>query len=184
MNQSKAKRSPRAAQPAAVATTQAQKRAAVILEVLGGIRSAQEAAAALAISANHYYILERQALAALVAACELQPRGKQPDPAKELEALRQELAQARQECQRQAALVRATQRAIGLPPVPAPAEKQKGTSGSKSGRRRRRLTSVRALRAARALQKSVAEEPPPVVEQMAGVSDRVESSLAEEGAHT
>jgi hypothetical protein len=153
----------------------------VILEVLGGLRSAQQAAAVLEISVNHYYILERNSLAALVAACEPQPRGKQPDPGKQLEALREELAQSRQECQRQAALVRATQRAIGLPPSAAPAEKPKGTAGGKPGKRRRRSASVRALRAARSLQKAVAAEPPPVVEQ-AG-SAEVESSPVEEGAH-
>ena len=49
--------------------SEAQRRGAVILEVLAGVRSASQGAAALGISVNHYYLLERQALHGLAAAC-------------------------------------------------------------------------------------------------------------------
>ena len=52
--------------PAASGT--AERRAAVILEVLAGVRTVAEAAQVLGICANHYYLLERKALAGLVAA--------------------------------------------------------------------------------------------------------------------
>ncbi len=149
------------------ASSEARRRAAVILEVLAGVRSATEGAAALNISVNHYYLLERQALAGLVAACEPRPKGKQPDPRRQLEALEQALLRSQRECQRQAALVRATQRAVGLPATPAPEvtsptarrnRQRKPTKGGKA-RGRRRATSVRALRMSRALaEKALADE--------------------------
>lgn len=151
------------------ASAEAQRRAAVILEVLAGVRSATEGAAVLTISVNHYYLLERQALAGLVAGCEPRPKGKQPDPRRQLEALEQALARSQRECQRQAALVRATQRAVGLPATPAPEvtpatarrDRQRSpTKAGKSGARRRRTAAVRALRMSRALaEKALAGEP-------------------------
>lgn len=134
-------------------TSTAQKRAALMLEVLAGLRSAPQAAAALQISVNHYYLLERQALQGLVAACEPRPKGQRTDPQRQVHALEQALARSRQECQRQAALVRATQRAMGLPAVPSPEPatgKSRRSPDGKSGSRKRAST-VRALRLARRL---------------------------------
>jgi hypothetical protein len=149
------------------ASSEARRRAAVILEVLAGVRSATEGAEALKISVNHYYLLERQALAGLVAGCEPRPKGKQPDPRRQLEALEQALLRSQRECQRQAALVRATQRAVGLPATPPPEvtsstarrnRKRKPTKGGKASTRRR-AASVRALRMSRVLaEKALADE--------------------------
>lgn len=153
---------------AASVPTEAQRRAAVILEVLAGIRTAQEAAGLLKISSNHYYILERKALAGLVAACQAAPhRGRATDPARQLKKLQQEVERLRRECQRQAALVRATQRAVGLPAVVSdgdgkPRRKRAGKQAGIPARRRRQ---PRGLRAARALQKSIAAREQPAVQQ-------------------
>jgi hypothetical protein len=137
-------------------SAQASVRAAAILEVLAGERTPQQAAAVLAMSLPNFYIVERKALQGLVKACEPQPKGKRPPasgPERKLEALESELARCKRECQRHEALVRATQRAVGLPAPPAPAAKDK--PGDKAGlRRRRRRPVVRALRHARTLRQN------------------------------
>jgi transposase InsO family protein len=138
---------------------EAHRRAAVILEVLAGVRTAPEGAAALKISVNYYYVMERQALRGLVAGCEPRPKGQRPNHERQLAALRQALERSQRACQRQAALVRVTQRAVGLPATPTPPvdhQPPRGRKG-KTGPRRRRATAVRALRLARTLaEKSVA----------------------------
>jgi hypothetical protein len=129
----------------------ASQRAALILEVLAGERTPQQAAAALSVSLPYFYLLERKALQGLLQACEPQPKGPPaPSAERKLAALEAELARCRRECQRQAALVRATQRAIGLPALPPSDATKSGKSGSdKTGaRRRRRRPTTRALRAA------------------------------------
>lgn len=141
-------------------SAEANRRAAVILEVLAGVRLPSEAAQALGVSVTHYYLLERKAMEGLLSACEPQPKGRGlPSAEKQLARLERELEQCRRESQRQAALVRATQRAVGLPAVASatPVAKSAGTKkeGSSAGkRRRRRRPTVRALRAAEALEKN------------------------------
>lgn len=146
----------------------ARLRAAVILEVLAGQRTAGEGAEALGLSVNHYYLLERRALAGLLEACRPRPRGPRPEQALERKAaaLERELQRALHECRRQAALVRATQRALGLPaaaPEPAGDKKAAKTKGrgsrGKKPRKRKRQPSVRALRAAEALREEEAAAP-------------------------
>jgi hypothetical protein len=141
-------------------STEANRRAAVILEVLAGERLPSEAAALLGVSVTHYYILERKALEGLLAACERKPKGP-PAPTAEQRATRlaRELEQCRRECQRQAALVRTMQRTLGLPAgisAPAAAKDLRGKNTSKANakKRRARRPAVRALRAAAALEKN------------------------------
>lgn len=136
------------------ATTPAQQRAAVILEVLAGEHTAVEAARLLGITAMHYYLLERRALEGLVAACEPRPKGPSgPTPEQEASRLRRELERSRRECLRHAALVRATQRALGVPHKTATVAKESPERAAGKGRRRRRTT-VRALRAAQSLRRN------------------------------
>ena len=173
---------------AAPPTSEAQRRAAVILEVLAGLRSAPQAAAALKISVNHYYLLERQALQGLVAACEPRPKGQRVDQQRQLRALERALERSQRDCQRQAALVRATQRAVGLPATASPAETTpgKGRRG-KPGKSapRRRATSIRALRMARRLsQKSLAQDEAAAVQPIAGGGDSLLSAEQEHGDDT
>ena len=165
-------------------TSEAQRRAAVMLEVLAGLRSAPQAAAALKISVNHYYLLERQALQGLVAACEPRPTGQRVDPQRQLRALEQALERSRRECQRQAALVRATQRAVGLPATPPPehaAGKPRRGKNRKSAPRRR-TTAIRALRMAHRLsQESLAQDEAAAVQPIAGGGDSPLSFQQEHG---
>ena len=141
-------------------SVETNRRAAVILEVLAGLRLPSEAAQALDISVTHYYVLERKALEGLLAACEPQPKGPPgPSAEQQVERLTRELEQCQRECQRQAALVRATQRAVGLPAAASQEAPKKGSSRRKGGnsggkRRRRRRPTVRALRATAALAKN------------------------------
>jgi hypothetical protein len=127
----------------------AKQRAAAILEVLAGGRTPTQAAQALGVSLGRYYLLEDKALAALVAACELQPRGQRPDGARRLARLERECQRWQREAARQQALVRAAQRTIGLTAPPPPAPKDKG-------KKRRRRPVVRALAAVQRLRQ---EEP-------------------------
>lgn len=132
----------------------ANRRAAAILEVLGGVRTPSEAAAALNISVTHYYLLERKALRGLVVACEMPPKGTRvPGVEQQLAALQRQLQKCHAQCLRQTALVRATQRAIGLAPIP-PVDVGKGKGTAHGNRKRRQRPTVRALRAAGTLQKN------------------------------
>jgi len=139
------------------APSSAQRRAAAILEVLAGEQSAAEAARALGVSPMHYYLLERRALEALVAACVPRPKGPPgPRPEQELVRLRRQLQRSQRECQRQTALVRATQRALGFS-VAAREKPQKSKAKPQSDgpqRPRRRRATVRALRAAQSLRQN------------------------------
>jgi len=136
------------------AGTEAKRAAAVILEVLAGVRTPAAAAAALAIRLPRYYLLEQRAVQGLVWACERRPRGRVISTDRRLARLERELAVARRELGRQQALARTTQRAVGLVATSSPAStatsKVKGASGGP--KRRQRKPSVRALRAARLLQ--------------------------------
>ena len=139
------------------APTSAQRRAAAILEVLAGEQTAAQAARALGISSRHYSLLERRALQGLVAACVPRPKGPAAvRPEQELVRLRRELERSQRQCQRQTALVRATQRALGFPAMaPSKPPKAKDKPEAAGGKRsRRRQATVRALRAAQCLREN------------------------------
>lgn len=145
------------------ASREAQRCAAAILEVLAGVRTPTDAAAALGVSLPRYYLWEQRALAGLVSACEPRPVGKGPSLQHRIASLEKEIARLRQECARQQALVRAAQRTIGLGPPPPPKSaiksggKAPATSAAKAKRKRRPV--ARALKAAAALKAaSVAEK--------------------------
>ena len=144
-------------------TSQANKLAAVVLDVLAGVRLPAEAAQQGGISLPSYYHLEQRVLDAIVRACEPRPRGKVRSPQRQVEHLQRQVKRLEQECARQQALVRAAHRTIGLlPPAAKPAAKSaEKTDGAK--RKRSRRPTVRALKAARLLRESapVNEEPTP-----------------------
>jgi hypothetical protein len=127
----------------------AQRQAAVILEVLAGARTPTQAAAALNVSVPRYYQMETRALRGLVEACEAKPRGRAPSADKELASLRREQERLQRELTRQQSLVRVTQRHIGLASPASPAKSAAGGPGKK----RRRRAVVRALTAAKQLEK-------------------------------
>jgi hypothetical protein len=132
------------------ASSEAKRRAAAILEVLGGLRLPGDAAAALGVSLPRYYLLEQQALGGLLAACEPRVQGRVVTAERRVVCLEKEVARLRQECGRHQALVRAAQRTVGLPPPARPKPPEKGKAGAGKKSRRRRPT-VRALRAAQDL---------------------------------
>lgn len=126
----------------------AKKMAAIILEVLSGLRSPTEGSEALGISAMRYYVMERRALEGMVLALEPRPKGKRQRPEERLNRLEREKRRVERELGRMQALVRASQRTMGLPPPPS-REKKKGQP-------KRRRPSVRALKVVTLLQ---AEQP-------------------------
>jgi hypothetical protein len=127
--------------PQEIPSREARQRAAAVLEVLAGARTPTDAAAALGMSQQRYYLLEDKALAGLLRACEKEPRGPRTDTARRCQQLERECERRRGECIRLQSLVRAAQRGIGLPaPPPAPAK----SAGKKQ---RKRKPTVRALHA-------------------------------------
>jgi hypothetical protein len=149
------------------ASAEARRTAAVILEVLAGVRTPLGAAAALSIRPQRYYVLEARAVQGLVAACAPRTRGRTPSPNQRLTQSERELAAARRELGRQQALLRTLQRTLG--PVPAASAGKAAAEGTAARRRQRRPTS-RGLGAARVLRQEVppGETTPPAVEPAAG----------------
>jgi hypothetical protein len=135
--------------PPAATPSEAQRLAATILEVLAGVYAPTQAAEALAISLPRYYQLEARALEGLVAALAPRPKGKQPSLENRVKVLEKELAAAHRQCARQEALVRVTQRTLGLS-IAAPAKS--ATSARDANGRKKRRPTVRALKAARVLE--------------------------------
>lgn len=139
----------------AEATSDARKRASIILEVLAGVRTTVDAAEALKVTLQRYYLLEQRAVEAVVLSCEPRPRGPRVQIAKELERSREEAQRLERENARLQALLRTTERAIGVTaprrpqPPPVHTSADGGAAPSKRGRRRKPV--VRALVAARAL---------------------------------
>lgn len=134
-------------------TPEARRQAAVILEVLAGVLRPAEAAQVLSTSLPRYYLLERRALTALLAACEPLPRGPRVDLARQLAALERENRRLRRECDRQQALVRVAERTLGLtrPSLPKAAKGKAGPGANGQPRRRQRRPTVRALKMVQAL---------------------------------
>jgi hypothetical protein len=135
----------------AAAGREAKRLAAAILEVLAGTRTPGDAATALGVSLPRYYQVESRALAGLLAACEPRPKGRVRSSQHEIEALRRQQERLQRELSRQQALVRATQRTVGLA-SPAPA-----ATGKSNANKRRRRPVARALSVAGRLQANQAD---------------------------
>lgn len=143
-----------ASSPAAT-LSEAQRLAATILECLAGVRGPPSAAELLGISLPRYYQLEARALDGLVAALAPRPKGKQPSLENRVKTLEKELETALRAAARQEALVRVTQRSLGLAPlVKTPAQQP-----SSNGKRRKRRPVARAMRAARTLRAKAESQP-------------------------
>lgn len=144
-------RKPRGSHGVQGGSSEANRLAVAILEVLAGVLSPTAAAQALGISLPRYYQLETRALEGLVAACQLKPKGKQPSLERKVEALEQQLERAHRECARHLALARVAQRSVGLGKLPADGK----TSQHNGTARKKRRPAVRALKAAQALRKNI-----------------------------
>lgn len=141
-------RAPRGARTMRGGTSEANRLTVVLLEVLAGLRTPADAAAALGISVPRYYQLETRALEGMVQALEPRPKGKQPSLEGRVAQLEKELDRARRESARQQALVRVAQRSLGLKPPGLPGGQT--SAKDRTGRRKRKPT-VRALKAAAVL---------------------------------
>ena len=108
----------------------AKRNAAVVLEVLAGLRSPTEASTALGVSAMRYYVLERRALEGMVQALGPRPKGKRRRPEAALMEMEREKTRLLREVGRLQALVRAAERTMRLPPPPSrerlPGAKRRG----------------------------------------------------------
>jgi hypothetical protein len=132
---------------------EAKRLAAVVLEVLAGVRTPPQAATAIGLSLAGYYQLEARALHGLLEACVPKPKGRQPNPVNGLAQLQRENERLQRDLTWQQSLVRVTQRSIGLSPAPAPPPK---AAGKKT---RKRKPVVRALSLATRLKQEAAEPP-------------------------
>lgn len=128
----------------------ARRTAAVVLEVLAGIRSPTEAANTLGVSGTHYYNLEVRAVQGVVAAFEPRPQGKPVDLEGKIRGLEREKKRLEVELSRTRTLLRMAQRAVGI---------HEDEKGGKSPERRRarpgRRPTVRAKRAVTGLLEGV-----------------------------
>ena len=129
-------------------SAEAKRQAAVILEVLSGLRRTEEASAAMKIALPRYYLLETRALQGLIAALEPRPKGRQRRPEDEIAGLEKDRSRLQRELNRTQALVRASQRAMGIPQAAKDDDKSKlgGTGRKKRGATVRAIRTVRALR--------------------------------------
>jgi hypothetical protein len=154
-----------------------QRFAAAILEVLAGVRTPADAAAALSVSVPRYYLWEQRALEGLVTGCKPRPTGRAASERHEIAVLQKEVVRLKQDCARYQALVRASQRTIGLAASPPPAAKPAGkSSGKTAGKaRRKRRPVARALKAVAALQTS-----PDLSESLADSSSAVAADVLQQ----
>jgi hypothetical protein len=120
-----------------------KRRAAVVLEVLAGVRTPQQAAEVLGLSVPGYYQMEDRATHQLELGCEARPRGRQANGESKAAALVKEVGRLKQELGRYQALVRLAQRSMGVPAAAPPAKA--------AGQKRKRKPVVRAMRRAERL---------------------------------
>ncbi len=135
----------------------AKKAAAVILEVLAGLRNTREGSEVLGISAMRYYVMERRALEGMVRGLEPRPKGKRRSSAESMHQLEKEKRRLERELGRMQALVRAAQRTMGVPPAPS--------REKKPGKGRRRRPAVRAMKTVALLRSPAPEAARPPAEK-------------------
>lgn len=141
----------------------ARRRAACVLEVLAGVRSPEEAAAALALPLSGYFQLEEKALRGLVEGCGPQPRGRSPDLTRALEESKRRIGELEREVQRHQALLRGAQRSAGLMGSlvgTVASTARPATAAAKAVKPSGRRPKVRALRAVAALRGTGGGETP------------------------
>jgi hypothetical protein len=122
-------------------TAESRKQAACVLEVLAGLRSPEQAAEVLCISLPTYYNIETRALRGLIHGCTPVPPGRTMSLLKQVRVLESKCAGLEKQVGRYQALLRNSQRSIGLLPPPKELKMKPG------GRRKPKRPSIRALRA-------------------------------------
>lgn len=145
---------------------EAKRLCAILLEVLGGVRTPTNAAGALGVSVPRYYALEARGLRGLLSACQRRQKGRRRTAESELSHLRLDLERVTKERDRLGALLRTSQRALGISAPPKPPV-------ARGGKRKPKRPQVRALRASKALKGP--ENP------LAGSQGKEENPLAVKG---
>jgi hypothetical protein len=144
---------------------EAKRKASLVLEVLGGLRTPTSASAVLGVSVQRYYMIEVRALQGLIAALDVKPKpGGQPSPETALRRVTAERDRLERDLLRAQALLRVAQRAVGLPPLVEPTLKtgKSGKAGKAGpGQRKTRTPTVRARRAADTLRESARADDAP-----------------------
>lgn len=135
-------------------TPEARRQAALILEVLGGLRGPSDAAKAMGVALPRYYVLETRALQALIKAMEPLPRGPGRNPDAEIAALQKQLTRQKQELVRSQSLQRAMHSAMGI------AAAQPKDAKPEPGKRKPKRPTVRALKAVKVLRTGLDDTPP------------------------
>jgi hypothetical protein len=131
---------------------EAKRQAAVVLEVLSGLRGPTEGSQAMGVSLSRYYQLETRALQGLITALEPRPKGRQRTAEQERDVLERDKRRLERDVARLQALLRAAERSVGIPPSPKPAKGSK-LRGKSQGKRVRRTTVVRARKAIEVLRR-------------------------------
>ena len=131
-------------------TPDSRKQAAVVLEVLAGVRSPEQACTALGISLPTYYNLETRALRGLIWSCTPEPPGRSLMVARKLRLAELKAAELEKQVQRYQALLRTAQRSVGLVPPEPP---KVPTGKPPPGKRKRKKPTVRAMRAVEAIRR-------------------------------
>lgn len=126
------------------ADREARRTAAMILEVLAGLRSAGEASEALGLALARYYVLERRAVSGMVDALGPRPRGRPRSDEERVRQLTGEVERLQGEVARLESLHRLSQRAIGVPTEPA-RRARPGRGGRKPSRGRAKPRAGRVL---------------------------------------
>jgi hypothetical protein len=130
-----------------------RKAAAGILSVLSGLRTPAEVSQALACSVNRYYQLEQRGLEGMLRALEPRTRGPRQRPEVEAQRLQREVVRWQREASRYQALLRTSQRALGMTaPLTARAASGKGP-GKGPGKGKVRRPRVRAKAVIEALER-------------------------------
>jgi len=94
---------------------EAKRQAAVILEVMSGVRGAQEGAEVLGISSMRYYVLEERALQGMVTALEPRPKGRRErSPEDTLKLVEKEREKYKREAGRYQTLLRMVRKSVRL----------------------------------------------------------------------
>lgn len=130
------------------ASETSKKAAAGILSVLSGLRTPAEVCTALGCSVNRYYQLEQRALEGMLAALEPRARGPRRRPEAEAERLQREVTRWQREASRYQALLRTSQRALGITAPPR--------AGPGKGKGKARRPRVRAKAVIAALERAEA----------------------------
>jgi len=171
--------------PETQASPQARRTAAVLLEVLAGLRATGSAAQELGVTPMRYYQIEERAIGGLIVACEPRPSGLPPErrDAKELAKLREQMRRQTQELNQARSVLRTTQRQLGVATAAGPIVVKAGSAGKGGAptKHKVRRPTVRALTMVRRLLKADAVASTALTDAASTGSSTVPTSTPEPG---